>query len=168
MKLKTLLLTIVCFLVVTLVNAKGNSDWQTFKKDNYKIQYPNDWRLVEVGDKHALFYIIAPSFGNNDAFNDNVNLVVEQLDEKNNTLAKFAKANERKVEHYVTDSEIISNETIGKKKKAFQRIEYTAPYPGSENARWVQYYFVKKDKCLHEFSTNYEDHLKAVQKYQLN
>ena len=29
-------------------------------------------------------------------------------------------------------------------------------------------YFVAKDKCSHEFSTNYEDHLQAVKKYQLN
>ena len=28
-------------------------------------------------------------------------------------------------------------------------------------------YFVAKDKCSHEFSTNYDDHLSAVQKYQL-
>lgn len=28
-------------------------------------------------------------------------------------------------------------------------------------------YFVKKEKCLHEFSTNYQDHLIAVKKYQL-
>ncbi len=27
-------------------------------------------------------------------------------------------------------------------------------------------YFVAKDKCSHEFSTNYDDHLKAVKKYQ--
>ena len=28
-------------------------------------------------------------------------------------------------------------------------------------------YFVAKDKCSHEFSTNYDDHLKAVNRYQL-
>ena len=29
-------------------------------------------------------------------------------------------------------------------------------------------YFVAKDKCSHEFSTNYDDHLKAVKRYQLS
>ena len=29
-------------------------------------------------------------------------------------------------------------------------------------------YFVAKDKCSHEFSTNYDDHMRAVKKYQLN
>jgi len=29
-------------------------------------------------------------------------------------------------------------------------------------------YFVAKDTCSHEFSTNYDDHLSAVKKYQLN
>ena len=29
-------------------------------------------------------------------------------------------------------------------------------------------YFVAKDKCSHEFSTNYDDHMKAIKKYQLN
>ena len=28
-------------------------------------------------------------------------------------------------------------------------------------------YFVAKDKCSNEFSTNYKDHLKAVKKYQI-
>ena len=28
-------------------------------------------------------------------------------------------------------------------------------------------YFVKKEKCLHEFSTNYKDHLAAVNKFQM-
>lgn len=30
------------------------------------------------------------------------------------------------------------------------------------------FYFVAKDKCSHEFSTNYEDHVEAVKKFQLN
>ncbi len=29
-------------------------------------------------------------------------------------------------------------------------------------------YFVAKDKCTHEFSTNYEDHLDAIKKFQLS
>ena len=29
------------------------------------------------------------------------------------------------------------------------------------------FYFVAKGECSHVFSTNYEDHLRAVQKYQL-
>jgi hypothetical protein len=122
--------------------------WQLYKMDNYKLEYPNDWKIVESQNKEwAEFYLVSPLTSKVDSFQDNVTLAIKTLNKSNNTLAKFSKFSEHNIGHYVDDSQIITSETLGKKKKAFHRIEYTATYPKTKGVRWIQYYFIKEDKA---------------------
>lgn len=147
MKFKTsLTIFLTIFLLSNNVIAKDNGDkWAKFKRGNYSIKYPANWRLLENGNQHGEFYILVPVLHDSKGLKNTIYLKIEPLNKNNNSLEAFAKSNKKKINHYVTQSTIISNETLGKKKKIYQRIEYTAPYPESVDARWVQYYFVKND-----------------------
>ncbi len=130
------------------ISAQESEKWVTYKVDNYKLEHPKDWKIVESQNKdRAEFYLVAPLTSKVDSFQDNVTLTIRTLNKSNNTLLKFAKFSEHNVDRYVDDSEILSSETIGKKKKAFHRIEYTATYPKTNGVRWIQYYFVKAGKA---------------------
>jgi hypothetical protein len=131
-----------------ILSAQETDKWVTLKIDNYKLEHPKDWKIVESQIKErAEFYLVAPLTSKVDSFQDNVTLAIRTLNKSNNTLLKFAKSSEHNIEHYVDDSQIMSSETIGKKKKAYHRIEYTASYPKTNGVRWIQYYIIKEDKA---------------------
>lgn len=139
------ILTLFCF----VLNANdGEQNLKTIKTESYELKYPEDWQFVEVDHQNIEFYIVAPLTNTDDKFGDNVNLAIEVLTKDNNTLKKFAKTSERKIENFVDDSKIISQTTIGKKKKAYHRIEYSASYKDTDGVYWLQYYILKNNHAF--------------------
>ena len=57
-----------------------NGDYKEYATENYAVQYPNDWTLSSSDGKMGMeFILLAPRSGDDDQFNENITLAVEDL-----------------------------------------------------------------------------------------
>lgn len=88
-----------------------NGDSKQFATDNYAIQYPNDWTLSSSDGKMGMeFILLAPRSGDEDQFNENITLAVEDLSGYDVALEYYVEVALSQINKIVTDGKVIYNE----------------------------------------------------------
>ncbi|MFC5470156.1 PsbP-related protein [Cohnella suwonensis] len=89
----------------------GSTGMQHYKGELTSIDYPSDWTLVEnVGGAVAAF--MSPKDGDDDKFQENVNVVVQDLEGQDVTLEQYAQITKDQIGQLITDAEMIGEESM--------------------------------------------------------
>lgn len=125
-----------------LFGQKGS--WVEFKKDNYQIEYPENWSLDTTKKTAADFIVFSPLTSDKDEFKENLNLVIQDLSGLNFDLDNFTALSEQQIQNYMEESELIENERLKKGDQEYQHLIYTAKNAGRV-LRFEQYYWIIRD-----------------------
>jgi len=93
----------------------GQSQWKTLKKNNYEINYPNEWKLIDNNYMETAFIILSKLDDTNDKFKENVNLMIQDLSGLNISLENLVQISEKQINTMLTDAKIIESKKNRKK-----------------------------------------------------
>lgn len=137
-------LTII-FLTFSLISAT-TTQWKEHKKDNYSIQFPDEWRLDKSGLMGAKFILFSPLDGENDNFSENVNLLIQDLTGKDIDLETFTDITEKQIKEFFKDGKLLESTRVKKSGHPAQKIIYYGKQQGM-TLKWMQYFWVLNEKA---------------------
>lgn len=137
MKLQATLL----FIVFTCLCFAQNTN-KKYKKDNYSIEYPNNWSLDTSGQMNTVFILFsAPKKGR--VFKENINLVIQDVKDQGMTIASYGQITEDQIKKEVPGSEIF--ESFFDKEKNRYLMVWSGNI-GNGPSKVKQYFFLKEGK----------------------
>lgn len=139
-------------LLLLLINfgsliSQNDAKWEGLVNEEYTIRYPSDWFLSEKGEMGTKFFLFTKLESGNDMFSENINLMIQDLTSYSGmTLEKFTDISIRQIDNMITNYKIIENKLVKTEQSEYQKIIYTGDQ-GKLKLRFVQYYFISKDKA---------------------
>jgi len=119
----------------------------TYDSPDYgiRIKYPADWAKQEqvMGAVVAFF---APTEGPSDIFQDNVNIIVQDLSAQPMTLDEYTELSLGQIEQFITDPSILDSSAVTLADIPGHKIVYTGKQ-GQYDLKWMQVWTVKNDKA---------------------
>jgi len=119
---------------------------KTLEKENYTLKYLSTFDLDESGQMGTKFIIFAKLESPEDAFRENVNLIVQDLKGMDLNLDKYTQLSEEQVKTMVTNSKLIESKRIKTDKDEYHIINYTGDQ-GMYHLHFEQWYRVLNDKA---------------------
>jgi len=119
----------------------AGEDWKTLTQDNYSFQYPSNWELDTSGQLGTSFILFSPQESEEDPFQENVNLLIQDLTGMNIDLDQFTAISEEQVKSLGTNSNLIESKRMKSGNTAYQKIIYTADQ-GLFHLQHEQYYWM--------------------------
>ena len=136
--------------------------WKGFNEEHYQLKYPSNWTLDQSGKIGTSVIFFSPSSDEADKFNENVNLIIQDLSGFDVTLDQYVKVSEGQVESVITDGKILMSDRKEKNEQEYQRIIYTGKQ-GEFNLKFEQYYWVIDEKAYVLTLTCEEDEFENYQ-----
>lgn len=118
-----------------------SSKFTKYEKDNYSIQYPNDWILESNPAADIAFYIYLNNHSYIDEVGENINLWIVPVG-SDVTLEDFTK---KSIQEFKSQGEVISSETIHMPAKKYQRMITKMKMYG-EDVKFLQHYILNDSK----------------------
>lgn len=123
--------------------AEPEEGWKIFKKDNYSIHYPEDWKPTDKTiNAMTQFSINSKLSSEKDIFQENVNLTTQDLKGATVNIKEVAGTTIEQVKTMLEDASLISNNTLTVKGKEVQEIIYIASQQ-SFKLKFRQRFFVQ-------------------------
>lgn len=138
------LITTLFFLFLLSIGY-GQIPMKEFSNDLYEIKYPINWTVTE-NDLGAEFFLIAPKLNAQDEFNENVNLVVQDLAGTNIDLNTYVQLSEKQISESIKDGKILRSERYKSGNSELHRIIYTGQINGFQ-LKLIQNYYVRDEKA---------------------
>lgn len=134
-----------CLIILLLfsINTFAQPGWQTLKEKDYSIKYPADWTADKTGQMGASFFLFSPLDSENDAFRENINLIVQDLSAYNLDLNGFTTLSETQIKTLVKNSNLIESKRVNTKGNEFHKMIYSGEQ-SDVLLTFEQYYWVKK------------------------
>ncbi|MCF8463964.1 MAG: hypothetical protein K9G41_03945 [Flavobacteriales bacterium] len=139
--LKIASLTVLASIVVSQPFFSLETDWKTLTEDSYSIEYPGDWELNQSGIMGVSFLLLSPLSSDEDAFRENVNLVIQDISSHNLDLDSYSELSTGQIETMITEGKLFSNERLKQNGQEFQKVVYSGKQ-GVYNLKFEQYYWV--------------------------
>lgn len=177
--MKPILLLILFLPVVSLAQSGKNHKttdsltahgWETVKRKFFSVQYPSGWTLNESGALGTTFILSSPKESDEDKFNENVTLIIQDLKGMGMDLDKYTKISEEQVNTLITNSKLIESTRIKDAGTEYHKIIYNGDQ-GIYRLAYEQYYWVKNERAyVLTFVTeqNKFDEYKAIGEQILN
>ncbi|MEX2379194.1 MAG: hypothetical protein WD530_00505, partial [Vicingaceae bacterium] len=124
----------------------GQSEkWNSLIKNEYLIEYPNNWDLDESGQMGTSFFLFSALQSQEDQFRENVNLLIQDLSGHQLDLDEYVELSEDQIKKMITDSEIIESKRVVNSESTYHKVLYTGKQ-GTYHLKFVQYYWLVADK----------------------
>lgn len=119
-----------------------SSTFTKYQKDNYSIQFPNNWVLENDPTADVAFYIYLNNHSYSDEIGENINLWIVPVG-SDVSLEAFTK---KSIQEFKTQGEVISSEKFVTPAKEYQRVITKMKMYGEE-VKFLQHYVLKDSKA---------------------
>ena len=154
---------ITLFFLIT-ASTYGQIKIKQFNKENFSINYPDNWRLDTSGRMNTTFILFSETL-EKDLFNENINMTIQDLTNQGFTMDSYVKLSENQIESMVVDGQII--ESIYNKEKKFHTLVWSGKVTGRV-LKFKQYFFLKNEKIylitLTTLPSTYDEYLEEGNK----
>ncbi|MEI9933852.1 MAG: hypothetical protein WDM71_03175 [Ferruginibacter sp.] len=142
--------TIAFTLLVAIGYAQNSAadELATYKKNEYRIQYPMGWSIDTSGQSGTVFIIYSPRENEADHFLANVNLVIQQVDKKNNNLDSFVRQQALQIRANETDGQIYEATKVETDKDVYYKLISSATKGVTLRLKYEQYFFIKNNNAF--------------------
>ena len=123
-----------------------DGDITTYSTDKFSIQYPNDWILNAEKKLGMEFILLAPSLGEDDKFNENLTLAIEDLSGYEVELEDYVSIALSQINKVVIDGKVIYNQPKTKNGLPFYHTICSGTQ-GNTDFKYDQYYWIIDEKA---------------------
>ncbi len=121
---------------------------KNFAQNGYELRYPSSWTIDTSKRMGPDFFIFSPRENDTDRFQENINLLVQDLTGQNIDLDKYAKITEGQIKEMAIEGTIYESKKMMKPGKSeYYKMVYGMTQ-GIFNLKIEQYYFIKNDKAF--------------------
>ena len=117
-----------------------------FAKGDYKLKYPETWRLDTSGNLGPELFVFSPLENDTDKFSENVNVLIQNLQGQNINLEQYKQITEKQLADLATDGKIYESSILKTDKGEFFRITY-AMTQGKYRIKITSICFIRNDKA---------------------
>jgi hypothetical protein len=134
--------TLIIFSLFFLTSIFSQNEFKDLEKENYSISYPKSWNLDTSGQMNTEFLLFSEST-ENDTFNENVNLLIQDLKGHNiTTLESFTELSISQIKTMIKEGKVLENYN-----KKTHHILIWSGYIGDNHLKFKQFFFVKNEKA---------------------
>ncbi|HLP12689.1 MAG TPA: PsbP-related protein [Flavobacteriales bacterium] len=138
--------TFTFFALLSIIFAFTLADkWKTLTETDFSIQYPTSWELTQGGQMGTSFIIMAKAENDKDKFNENINLIIQDLKGTGLSLDEYTKLSLKQINDMAINAKLIENKRL-KRNPECQKLIYTATQ-NKMPLEFEQYYWVIKNKA---------------------
>jgi hypothetical protein len=124
-----------------------STDWKTYNAANYSIGYPDTWDLDDSGRMGMDIQVLSPQASPEDAFRENVNVVIQDLKgQPIKDLDQYTAYSLAQIKTMMKNSKLVSNERKRLNEQDYHRVVFNAEQ-GDMSFTFEQYYLIQKKKA---------------------
>jgi eukaryotic-like serine/threonine-protein kinase len=130
-------------------------------KEKLTVEYPADWELDTTRVMNTTFILKSPKENTKDEFQENINLLVQDLAGYNLDLAKFTEITESQIQQMLAESKILMSAPVHFLEMPAHQLSYSGKF-NNVMLKWEQIFWIEGEKA---FILSYSAKIEAFEKY---